>query len=82
MKKFIVSIDQGTTSTRSILFDIYGNQIFDRWQSGHIHYFDWQNLPHATANASLHPRPMLVLTGVMTDRTRELIKVQSNHYLI
>ena len=28
MKKFIVSIDQGTTSTRSILFDIYGNQIF------------------------------------------------------
>ena len=27
MKKFIVSIDQGTTSTRSILFDIYGNQI-------------------------------------------------------
>ena len=63
-------------------FLIYGNQIFDRWQSGHIHYFDWQNLPHATANASLHPRPMLVLTGVMTDRTRELIKVQSNHYLI
>ena len=28
MKKFIVSIDQGTTSTRSILFDISGNQIF------------------------------------------------------
>ena len=63
-------------------FLIYGNQVFDRWESGHIHYFDWQNLPHATANASLYPRPMLVLTGVMTDRTRELIKVQSNHYLI
>ena len=28
MKKFIVSIDQGTTSTRSILFDISGKQIF------------------------------------------------------
>ena len=28
MKKFIVSIDQGTTSTRSILFDISGNQVF------------------------------------------------------
>ena len=28
MKKFIVSIDQGATSTRWILFDIYGNQIF------------------------------------------------------
>ena len=28
MKKFIVSIDQGTTSTRSMLFDISGKQIF------------------------------------------------------
>ncbi len=28
MKKFIVSIDQGTTSTRSVLFDISGKQIF------------------------------------------------------
>ena len=28
MKKFLVSIDQGTTSTRSILFDIKGNILF------------------------------------------------------
>ena len=28
MKKFIVSIDQGTTSTRSMLFDMSGKQIF------------------------------------------------------
>ena len=28
MKKFIVSIDQGTTSTRSILYDLSGKQIF------------------------------------------------------
>ncbi len=28
MKKFLVSIDQGTTSTRSILFDIRGNILF------------------------------------------------------
>ena len=28
MKKFIISIDQGTTSTRSILFDLKGNPIF------------------------------------------------------
>ena len=28
MKKFIVSIDQGTTSTRSILFNLSGKQIF------------------------------------------------------
>ncbi len=28
MKKFILSIDQGTTSTRSILFDLKGNPVF------------------------------------------------------
>ena len=28
MKKFIVAIDQGTTSTRSILFDLRGNPLF------------------------------------------------------
>ena len=28
MKKFIVSIDQGTTSTRSILFDLSGKEIY------------------------------------------------------
>jgi len=28
VKKFLVAIDQGTTSTRVILFDIYGNKKF------------------------------------------------------
>ena len=28
MKKFIISIDQGTTSSRSVLFDLKGNPIF------------------------------------------------------
>ena len=28
MKKFIISIDQGTTSSRAILFDLKGNPVF------------------------------------------------------
>jgi glycerol kinase len=28
MKKFIISIDQGTTSSRAILFDLKGKPIF------------------------------------------------------
>ena len=63
-------------------FLIYGSQYFHNWKSGDIHYFDWKNIPHATANASLYPRPMLVLTGVMSDRTKELIATQSDHYLV
>ena len=63
-------------------FLIYGSQYFHNWKSGDIHYFDWKNIPHATANASLYPRPMLVLTGVMSDRTKELIATQSDHYQV
>ena len=54
-------------------FLMYGNQQFDRWRTGDIHKFDWQNLPHATANASNRPRPMLVITGVMSDQTKNIL---------
>lgn len=62
-------------------FIMYGNKMFDRWKKGDIHKFDWMNIPHATANASLHPRPMLVITGVMIDKTKEIISTQLDHCL-
>ena len=54
-------------------FIMYGNEQFDRWRAGDIHKFDWPNIPHATANASNKPRPMLVVTGVMTDTTHKIL---------
>ncbi len=54
-------------------FLMYGNQIFDGWKSGDIHTFDWPNIPHATANASNKPRPMLVVTGVKTEQTDKIL---------
>ena len=54
-------------------FIMYGNEQFDRWRTGDIHKFDWQNLPHSTANSSNKPRPMLVITGVMSDKTRDIL---------
>jgi len=59
-------------------FIMYGNKMFDRWKKGDIHKFDWMNIPHATANASLHPRPMLVITGV---KTKEITSTQLDHCL-
>ena len=54
-------------------FIMYGNQIYNQWRAGDAHTFDWPNTPHATANASLTPRPMLVITGVKTERTRQIL---------
>lgn len=53
-------------------FLMYGNLMY-QWKAGDAFVFDWANTPHATANASNHPRPMLLLTGIKTDRTREII---------
>ena len=54
-------------------FIMYGNLQYDRWRAGDIHTFDWQNIPHATANASNKPRPMLVVTGVKSEATDKIL---------
>ena len=54
-------------------FIMYGNQQFSKWRAGDIHTFDWPNIPHATANASNKPRPMLVITGVMSEATKSIL---------
>ena len=55
-------------------FYMYGNCIYSHWRAGEAHIFDWPNVPHATANASNTPRATLQVTGLKTDRTREILK--------
>lgn len=51
----------------------YGNYVYTQWRAGDITTFDWQNLPHSTANAGHNPRVTLQLTGVCTDKTTEFL---------
>ena len=52
----------------------YGNHIHAGWLAGDIHTFDWQNVPHCTANAGITPRVTLQITGVRTQGTEEFLK--------
>ena len=52
----------------------YGNHVDAQWRSWDVSTFDWQNLPHSTANAGHNPRVTLQLTGVMTEKTNEFLK--------
>ena len=52
----------------------YGNYHYNQWRAGDVTTFDWQNIPHATANAGYHPRVTFQLTGVRTDRTEEFLE--------
>lgn len=42
----------------------FGNYVWQGWRAGDCVTFDWQNVPHATANAGLSPRVTLQVTGV------------------
>ena len=52
----------------------YGNYCHSQWRAGNVTTFDWQNIPHATANASHHPRVTLQVTGIKTAATEEYLK--------
>lgn len=56
-------------------FFSYGNHVHTGWRAGDVTTFDWQNIPHATANAGHGPRATLQITGVVTDQTREFLRV-------
>lgn len=55
-------------------FFSYGNYVHTLWRAGDIHTFDWQNIPHSTANAGHGPRITLQITGIVTTQTIKYLK--------
>ena len=51
----------------------YGNYHYSQWRAGDVTTFDWQNIPHATANAGFHPRVTFQLTGIRTAATMDYL---------
>lgn len=49
----------------------YGNYHWNQWRAGDVSTFDWQDIPHCTANAGYHARVTFQLTGIKTDKTQE-----------
>ena len=52
----------------------YGNYHWNQWRAGDVTCFDWQNMPHSTANAGHHPRVTLQITGVITEKTENYLR--------
>lgn len=47
------------------------------WKKGDVMFFDWRNTPHCTANCGIHNRPLLKITGTLSDDSW-VIKAKSN----
>lgn len=52
----------------------YGNYQHTGWLAGDVTTFDWQNVPHSTANAGHTPRVTLQVTGIVTEHTRNFLR--------
>lgn len=56
----------------------YGNYVHQFWKAGDFYTFDWRHVPHSTANASLTPRSILLITGVKTAETEKFLRQAKN----
>lgn len=56
----------------------YGTFHHNRWAAGDVVTFDWQNLPHCTANAGYDPRVTFQITGVATENTHKFLSSLSS----
>ncbi len=52
----------------------FGNNAWLQWRAGDVVYFESRDIIHCTANAGKEPRISMIVTGWMTDKTRELIE--------
>ena len=52
----------------------FGNRKYTQWRAGMVMCWEWSTLPHCVLNGSWKQRPALQITGVMTDKTIEIIK--------
>lgn len=56
----------------------FGNYQWRGWRAGDVVTFDWQNVPHCTANAGHSPRITLQLTGKVTPATERYLGLIKN----
>ena len=51
---------------------IFGDEIYTHWRAGDVVYWDWPTGAHSTFNAGYWHRALLRLSGLVTDRFKEL----------
>lgn len=59
-----------------------GNANFYQWKSGECITWEWQDIPHCTANMGWWDRPMLQITGFVTERTKEVLKKADEGWVV
>jgi len=59
-----------------------GNANFTQWRAGDCITWEWFDMPHSTANMGWWDRPMLQITGYVTDKTRDVMGGAGKNLLV
>lgn len=77
MRRFVIMLSDWQLGQ---IFQV-GNANWTQWRAGDCITWEWQDMPHSTANMGWHDRPMLQITGFTTAKTRQRL-YQSDGNLI
>lgn len=77
MRRFVIMLSDWQLGQ---IFQV-GNANWTQWRAGDCVTWEWQDMPHSTANMGWHDRPMLQITGFTTDKTRQCL-YQSGQNLV
>lgn len=78
MRRFTVMLDDWHHGQ---IFAI-GNSHWHQWKRGECITWEWQDMPHGTCNMGWDDRPMLQITGYVTDITQELLATADVNKLV
>lgn len=67
MRRFVIMLDDWKLGQVFML----GNAAWTQWRRGDCITWEWRDIPHATCNMGWEDRPMLQITGRVTDVTNE-----------
>jgi hypothetical protein len=59
-----------------------GNAMWTQWRAGDCITWEWRDIPHATCNMGWWDRPMLQVTGNVTQTTLDLLAKASPDLII
>ena len=59
-----------------------GNANFTQWKAGDCITWEWKDIPHSTVNMGWWDRPMLQITGFITNKTDQVLNNANKNLLI
>ena len=69
IRRFIIAVEDWYPGQ---VFQL-GNAVWSQWRAGDCVTWSWKDIPHGSANFGWNDRPMIQITGYVTELTQQLV---------